>query len=366
MPAPVQEFIVEPTTKRIQINLEPAYNAVHSLLLLAKKEKLSGVGDWVNETILAMSEQEWLQNELVMIGFHFAVVPEESWPSLASYIEHLARLPPLALRDKLLDKYIHLPCLDDQQIVPVDKGVILSDVEAYLEFLRERFSPEYIDEDLESQAYSYIVDPPAMQELIVSHLQHMWDAYLADEWSKVKPMLTDAVMAFEQVDYSDLSNLEAAQFITGQTLNESHWKWEKVLEESDQIIFVPSAHVGPYIGRYMTGETITIIFGARLPEGSQIHAPDLSRAEILVRLNALADDTRLQILKLIADEGEKHSREIIDRLGLSQSAASRHLSQLAANGFLVTRRCEGAKCYKLNPDRIENTLHAVSTFLISS
>jgi DNA-binding transcriptional ArsR family regulator len=54
------------------------------------------------------------------------------------------------------------------------------------------------------------------------------------------------------------------------------------------------------------------------------------------------------------------------KLDLSQSAASRHLKQLSATGFLAERRCTGAKCYDLNPQRIEDTLTAISLFLLGS
>jgi DNA-binding MarR family transcriptional regulator len=55
----------------------------------------------------------------------------------------------------------------------------------------------------------------------------------------------------------------------------------------------------------------------------------------------------------------------MDQLELSQSAVSRHLKQLSATGYLNERRCEGAKCYKLNPERIEDTLSAIAAFLLS-
>ena len=106
-----------------------------------------------------------------------------------------------------------------------------------------------------------------------------------------------------------------------------------------------------------------ILFGARLPEGTEYYAPDLSRAEILVRLGALADDTRLRILRLISEEGEQRSKDIMQELELSQSAASRHLKQLSATGYLTERRCEGAKCYDINDERVDNTLRALSAYL---
>jgi DNA-binding transcriptional ArsR family regulator len=205
------------------------------------------------------------------------------------------------------------------------------------------------------------VDPAAMQGLIVSHLRKMWDKYLAAEWRRVEPMLGDSVRAFEQVDFQNMSRLEAAHFVTGQGSDEEHW--DKVFGFTERVIFIPSAHVGPYLGKLWAGNTAIVIFGARLPEGTQIEAPDLSRAEILVRLGALADDTRLQVLRLVAEGGEQRSQDIMSRLDLSQSAVSRHLTQLSATGFLKQRRCNGAKCYRLDPERLENTLRAVSGYV---
>ena len=121
--------------------------------------------------------------------------------------------------------------------------------------------------------------------------------------------------------------------------------------------------MGPYVGQIELDDGIAIIFGARMPEGTRDVDPEISRAEILVRLSALADDTRLQILRAIREEGELRSQDIMKVLNLSQSATSRHLSQLNATGYLIARRCEGAKCYRLNTDRIEDTLNSVSAYL---
>jgi DNA-binding transcriptional ArsR family regulator len=82
-----------------------------------------------------------------------------------------------------------------------------------------------------------------------------------------------------------------------------------------------------------------------------------------VRLNALADDSRLRILRFIAENGEQRAQDLIPVLNLSQSAVSRHLQQLAATGYLSERRCEGGKCYRLNPERTSDTLRAVEAFL---
>jgi len=367
---PLQDFIEIPDAAPVTVALEPVQNAIHSLVLLTKAEHISGLSDWVTGTASALTPRERKRHKLVTIGFHFAIPPEQSWSSFPAYVDHLATRNPQALCDKMLATYAKIPPLTDRENQvwydephPTDPGAILKDVDSYLNFLRERFELDRSDLELEAQAYSYVVDPPAMQDLIVSHLRKMWDEYLAPEWERVAPMLQDAVKAFQQIDLSNMSKFEAAQLIAGQELERE--KWERKLERAEKVIFVPSAHVGPYVGKlWAGGDTLWMLFGARLPEGVPFQAPDLSRAEIVVHLSALADDSRLRILKLISENGELSSQEIMTSLGLSQSAASRHLKQLSASGYLSERRCNIAKCYQLNPERIENTLQAVSNFLL--
>ena len=74
----------------------------------------------------------------------------------------------------------------------------------------------------------------------------------------------------------------------------------------------------------------------------------------------------MRSLQLPSEQGWQGSPDIIQSLGLSQSAASRHLQQLSATGYLVERRRDGAKCYSLNAERIENTVDALAHFLLKS
>lgn len=121
----------------------------------------------------------------------------------------------------------------------------------------------------------------------------MWAQHLRPEWERVKQLLQDAVKACQQLDLSGMNRIEAAQLITGQTLEGE--KWKTALEN-----------------------------------------------------------------------GEQRSQDLMQQLDLSQSAASRHLKQLSATGYLSERRCNGAKCYTLNPDRIANTLKAVEESLLTA
>jgi ArsR family transcriptional regulator len=318
-----------------------------------------------------LTPEEHRRNKLVIIGFHYATLPAQSWPSFPAYIDHLAAMEPRALRDKMLSMYARkTPCAAGNEgptwfdePTPLDLDAILQDVDSYLGFLNERFGPEYVDVELETEAYPYVVDPPAMQEAIVTHLRSMWDEHLAVEWARTEPMLQDAVQAFQQVDLGNLTKRQAVELVSGQELEEE--KWACVLDSAERMVFVPSAHVGPYLGKLYAGDaTLWVFFGARLPEGVEYHAPDLNRAEILVRLSALSDENRLRILRLVSENGEQRSQEIIAALDLSQSTVSRHLKQLCATGYLSERRCDGGKCYKFRPQRIKDTLQAISSFLL--
>jgi DNA-binding transcriptional ArsR family regulator len=370
---PVQDSMMAPQAAPVKVALAPAQNAFHSLFLLGEVEHLSGLSEWVIRVAGSFTPEERHTHALVFWGLHYAALPERDWPSFPAYLTYLAALDPVVLRDKMLMAYARFPLLEGEEKswkvceVPAsfDMKEVLNDVDSYLRFLKARFPLHKIDEAIEAEAYTYALNPPAMQALIVSFLQKLWEEHLAEEWRRAEPMLRDAVEAFQQVDLSRMERLEAARFITGQELEAEHW--QEILTDARGITFVPSAHVGPYVRKYcMGGETLWVLFGARLPEGSPVQAPDLSRTEIVVRLNALADETRLQILRLIADAGELPSQEVMNRLGLSQSATSRYLQQLSATGYLTERRCNGAKCYSLNPRRVEDTLRAIGSFLLGS
>jgi len=373
MPASEPDFIVAPVAPPVSVALEPAHNALNSLLLLARVDELSGLDTWVTRTAAALTPEQRHVNRLVLIGVHFAVVPDQSFPSFPAYVDYLAALDPVILRNRVFNAYAQVFKKEEKCCAPpdptskqasIDVVPVLADVDAFLAFLKERFPAENIDDQIESEAHRYLNDPPAMQALIVSHFRSMWETLLSPEWDRVAPMLQTSADAFRQLRLGDLSRFEAIQLVLGRDFgNEEENFWKVALEHTERLIFVPSTHLGPYIGKFRSGDTLWVLFGARIPEGAQIHAPDLSRAEILVRLNALADDTRLRILKLISEGDELRSQEIMTRLALSQSAVSRHLKQLSATGYINERRCEGAKCYTLNPRRVEDTLRAISAFL---
>ena len=352
------------------VRLEPALNAFGSMLLVAKADDEPGFHDWVAKTRSQMSKEERFRHKLVTIGFHYAIMPQVPGMTFEAYLDDLEATPPSKLRERLLKAYEGACHTEESQKLinqPVDWDEALASAKNYVDFLRSRFGEEATDEEVETRAHEYVIDPAALKQLVTGHIRWFWKNYLQAEWNRVRPMLEESARAFNQVDYSNMTRMETMEFVTGKEISsEAKWesKWGKDVLKAQELIFVPNAHIGPYMRADRIDDIFYIYFGAHLPEGSEVRVPELDRAEIVSRISALADDTRLQILQMIAENGEMRSQEIMEAINLSQPSVSRYLSQLTAAGYLQERRVNGAKVYILNRDRIEKTLKAVRAFLL--
>ncbi len=327
---------------------------------------MPGLGGWVQKTRESMSLEQLQRNRLVMDGLFYAFTTEASLPSFGAFLDHLQSLPPQSFQDRMLSMYLRaspMACSMQECDPPVgkQKEEILCSADSYLKFLGQHFDASHVDPDLEAQAYRYAIDPPAMKAVIIDHLREMWERHLAPEWARVRPMLSKAVDAFQRTAITQMPRAEAVRYVIGREIPDTHWIGQ--LDDAERVILAPSAHIGPYIGKFITGRNLVVLFGARLPEGAASEVPDLSRTEILTRLDALSDDHRLQILRMAADAGEVRATDVMAGLDISQSAASRSLTQLTATGYLVESRRDGTKVYTLNQERVRDTLKAISRYL---
>lgn len=363
--APFALNLERPRNKPSLVMVEPALNAFGSMLLISKGDDNPGIHEWVTRTKSQMTDEELFRHKLVMIGFHYSILPQSRGTTFEDYLADLEAAPPSVLRERLLDAYSKT-CLTEncaqEQEESINWDEVLSSAKNYVDFLRSRFGEELTDEEMETRAHQYVIDPAALKQLVTGHIRWFWKNHLQAEWTRVRPLLEESARAFNQIDYGDMTRQEIVNFVTGKEYNEM--KWGDQLETARDLVLIPNAHIGPYIRFFKVQDSVYIYFGARLPEGSNIHVPELDRAEIVSRLSALADDTRLHILQMIAENGEMRSQEIMEATNLSQPSVSRYLTQLTATGYLQERRESGAKVYILNKDRIEKTLKAVNAFLL--
>ena len=355
-------LIAPPKEVAVTFALEPAYNVLTSLILL--NADLSGRSEWVERIAAALSPQQLETNQRVC-GSAMAHLNGKAWFSFPAWVGDLATRDPIAMRDRELDLLLSKASdvlgkeesdLPNCAELLANRAAYLSLMECLCEHKGSACEPAFYEAE-----HEMLQDPAARRALIVTHLRTMWDEYVADEWERNLPMLQESIAAFESLDYAGRSATEIICQVTDRDLPR---EWESWQEEVGELIFIPSAHIGPYLLLAdRSNATARIVFGARVPQGATVRSPALSRSELVTRLSALADDTRLRILEWVAHRGEQRAQDIIASLDLSQSAASRHLRHLSATGYLVERRCEGAKCYRLNCERLKSTLEALERFL---
>src|SRR5512143_270432 len=190
MPAPEASLISTVPESNISFGLEPAFNALHSLMLLTKVDHLSGLDEWVTRTALVLPPDRRYMNQVVLIGVHYAVVPMRSWSSFPLYLEDLARQNPVSLRDRVFNAYFSMgrnKSGSTDGLLKPEIPALLADQALYFSFLRERFGS--FDEEIEAEAHLLLNDPPKLQETVVAHLRYMWTHVMSPEWERVQPLL---------------------------------------------------------------------------------------------------------------------------------------------------------------------------------
>jgi len=78
----------------------------------------------------------------------------------------------------------------------------------------------------------------------------------------------------------------------------------------------------------------------------------LEKQELLMRMESLSDETRLNIVDLLSKNGEMCACELLDKLSISQGTLSHHMKDLVNSGIVSCKK-DGKWChYKLENDSI--------------
>jgi DNA-binding transcriptional ArsR family regulator len=211
-------------------------------------------------------------------------------------------------------------------------------------------------------------DPAALLERFAALLEAYWDEAFAAEWERLEPRLADAVtesgrlIASEGI-YALLTSLWPQLRVDPQReefgLDVPHHHDVEITEDRP-LVLVPSAYVWPHV-RVNCDEPwpAAVIYPAPFVfRDARRRIPD---AELLRVLRALADDTRLRALKLIA-ERPRSTQELAPLVGISEAGLSKHLRILAAAGVLEARRDGYYVLYSLVRERVEPLAETVLSF----
>ncbi len=138
---------------------------------------------------------------------------------------------------------------------------------------------------------------------------------------------------------------------------------EHAAREVERATFVPCVHLGPFLSYVLYPPELVVYFDATRPLGRPARNGRMVEEPVapddLAALRALADGTRLKIIAILHD-GELYAQEVVARLGISQSAVSRHLSMLESAGIVRVRPANGMKYYAVNTGRLKRLAASLS------
>ena len=212
-----------------------------------------------------------------------------------------------------------------------------------------------------------LADPVEAGRRFAGLLADYWQAAFAAEWGRIEPLLAESeagrLVASSGI-WSVLGRLPPrcrADATRGELLIDLPHEHDVVVSETSPLVLSPSVYVWPHLRVNCDPPWPTALVYAA-PFLAREAAPRVPPAELLRILRALGDDTRLRILKLIA-ERPRTTQELGPLVGLSTAGLSKSLRRLAEAGLVVPRREGYYVVYSLDPARIAALSPAIEGFL---
>jgi DNA-binding transcriptional ArsR family regulator len=209
-------------------------------------------------------------------------------------------------------------------------------------------------------------DPVELRSRFVGLLQRYWDEAFSREWERLEPRLAleiDEARATIEQDglYSLLDRHPELRLDreAGVLIRRSPHEHEVEVTPDRPLILMPSAYVWPHV-RVNCDEPwpLILVYAARFARVELERPPE----QLVQRLRALADETRLRALRLIA-ERPRSTEELAPLIGLSESGLSKHLRVLAEAGFVTTRRQGYYVLYALDRSALTELPVELRTFM---
>jgi len=212
-------------------------------------------------------------------------------------------------------------------------------------------------------------DPAAFAGRLADMLERYWRAGFGEEWERIEPLLAHSI--------ADAGRMLAADGIRpvlgklpghcrfdadrNELIVDLPHEHELAVTSERPLVLVPSYFVWPHLVINCDAPwPIALVFAA--PALARDAEPRLPPEELLRTLGALADDTRLRILKLIA-ERPRTTQELAPLVGLSRAGLSKSLHRLADAGLVTGTREGYYVVYSLADGRLRSTASALERFL---
>ncbi|MCB0123405.1 MAG: metalloregulator ArsR/SmtB family transcription factor [Caldilineaceae bacterium] len=311
------------------VALVPVHQTLVSMALLTAWPPVHNTESWLMETAARLSAAERESNQLIFGAFRNALANHTDAADFPAYLAALAAEDATTFAARA-DK-------SQRNQLPTEQ---------------------------QTAAAQLAADPAALQQQIVGHLCALWENYFAKPWEQKQSMM--AYMARELNSRPWPTSSVGALLRAFLRRPVPEWLAGQ-LGNVERVNFVPSPYMQLQAVHFAdTGSdspTLYLFLWADFWVWPMRTEP-IQRTEVLRTISALDDETRLQILEMVAASEELRAQEIIAQLDVSQSTVSRHLKQLVNAGFLREERAGDAnKVYQLQRDRIGEVTYSLTQLL---
>jgi len=355
---PKDDFII--SDSKTNLTLNPMLYSLNGMIMLSHSSCA-----YTTYPGIKLNDEEKQEIDLIFNGLYHSLIPEKAFPDFPSYLKNLSTCNPEQLQTSILKFYIEKHNwsngLYKGKTFSEIREIVLDSSENYLKFLSEGFDPAHYSVEIEKEAYKLLINPEIMQKRITRLLSSLWEKYFKLRWEEVREDLEDFVARTDINYLYQLSREKTISHMTGIEISEE--KLSFVLNTNPPILFIPSYDLKNSYSKIVSAGILYIFFDPVHYENRRLNAQLSDIDELSRKLAAIADSSRLGILKYIIKKQEACSQDILRDLGFSQSAVSRHLQQLSTSGLLSERRQMSAKYYRVKAEYIKSILESVSGFL---
>ena len=176
-----------------------------------------------------------------------------------------------------------------------------------------------------------LADVPAFQHRLADLWQWYWRAYFAGQIDSLRPRWERALEE-KMALLARLGGAGLLEHITGKS------ELLPPLPEDypvTEIVFIPVYLISSSVYMFYGYGNITVLFDSERTE-ARLAELERTKQQVVNVFKALADGSRIDILRLIVHHGDQmHGKRIANKLNLSASAVSRHLAQLKEAGLIV-------------------------------
>jgi len=336
------ELIVARSLPQVQFVVSLPLSLMSAMSLVCAAPHVEGLHAWLSETRQRL-DPAFLNDMALVLGFpgrsrrfadevHVTLLADDPALSYEAFVERLRATPEetyLEMAWRAIAR-VSEPSLRLEQV-----QALLQDPAALSEHLR--LADLRVDLDA---AVSLATDLSQLKRRFLAVVERFWQEVYEEEWAATLPMMRRSTLYHRRQRYR-VAFPDLFMAVTDRLLPET-----RADLAPERVRFVPSCYIGPYFTFVRHNGGLTVFYNCRT-----LHL-DRHPSEgpgLFPMLKALADETRLQIMEMLRGR-ELYAQQIVERLGISQAAVSRHLKLMVRAGVLHVRREGGAKYYAVSRD----------------